>query len=169
VPACSGWLGLDGRGRWYLRDEQAQACGAFDSGVPGARGAEVRNEKLADFIGRNYLAEPDGRWFFQNGPQRVYVELESTPWVWRLRWDGERLEMRDHTGTLREAGAITGVLMDGQGRLYLAMPCGLGLVHSQDMVDAAAALEAGVLPACEEVPADALPRRYGFVRSPASP
>jgi hypothetical protein len=37
------------------------------------------------------------------------------------------------------------------------------------MVDAAAALEAGVLPACEEVPADALPRRYGFVRSPASP
>ena len=55
VPACSGWLGLDERGRWYLRDEEAQACGAFDSGIPGAKGAEVRNEKLADFIARNYL------------------------------------------------------------------------------------------------------------------
>ena len=57
--------------------------------------------------------------------------------------------------------------MDETGRLYLAMPSGLGLVHTQDMVDAAAALDAGMLPACEEVPAQTLPQRYGFVRSPA--
>ena len=57
--------------------------------------------------------------------------------------------------------------MDETGRLYLAMPSGLGLVHTQDMIDAAAALEAGALPACEEVRAEALPQRYGFVRSPA--
>lgn len=167
VPACSGWLGLDERGRWYLRDEEAQACGAFDSGIPGAKGAEVRNEKLADFIARNYLAEPDGRWFFQNGPQRVYVELESTPWIWRLRWDGERLQVHSHTGAELQAADIKEVLMDETGRLYLAMPSGLGLVHTQDMVDAAAALDAGMLPACEEVPAQTLPQRYGFVRSPA--
>lgn len=167
VPACSGWLGLDERGRWYLRDEEAQACGAFDSGTPGAKGAEVRNEKLADFIARNYLAEPDGRWFFQNGPQRVYVELESTPWIWRLRWDGERLQVHSHTGAELQAADIKEVLMDETGRLYLAMPSGLGLVHTQDMVDAAAALDVGMLPACEEVPAQTLPQRYGFVRSPA--
>src|SRR5256885_4706369 len=71
VPACSGWLGLDERGRWYLRDEEAQACGAFDSGIPGAKGAEVRNEKLADFIARNYLAEPDGRRFLDRKSTRL--------------------------------------------------------------------------------------------------
>ena len=28
VPACRGWLGLDARGDWYLRDERAQRAGA---------------------------------------------------------------------------------------------------------------------------------------------
>ena len=104
MPACSGWLGLDERGRWYLRDEQAQASGAFDSALPGAKGAEVRNDKLADFIARNYLAEPDGRWFFQNGPQRVNSELAYAPWKWR--WT-------------RESGG-------GAGGLWLAAQSGWG-------------------------------------------
>ena len=38
VPHCHGWLGLDARGNWYLRDAQAQALGGFASGVAGARG-----------------------------------------------------------------------------------------------------------------------------------
>lgn len=166
VPACSGWLGLDARGQWHLRDEAAQACGGFASGSPGARGALVRHDKLAEFIGRNYLAEPDGRWFFQNGPQRVYVELECTPWVWRLRWDGAALAMRSHTGVPLDVQAVHAAVADEQGRLYLALPQGLGLVHTQDMLDAASALEAGVLPACEEVGSDTLSQRYGFIRSP---
>ena len=37
VPHAYGWLGLDARGNWYLRDDQAQGLGAFNSGVPGAR------------------------------------------------------------------------------------------------------------------------------------
>lgn len=167
VPACSGWLGLDARGQWYLRDEAAQACGTFDSDEPGARGSLVRHDKLSDFIGRNYLPEADGRWYFQNGPQRVYVELESTPWVWRLRWDGTALQMHSHTGQALDPGAVQAALLDEAGHLYLAMPQGLGRVHSQDMLDAAAALEAGVLPACEPVQRAALPARYGFVPSPA--
>ena len=36
VPDCYGWLGLDARGNWYLRDERAQAQGAFASGLPGS-------------------------------------------------------------------------------------------------------------------------------------
>ena len=27
VPDCFGWLGLDARGNWYMRDDRAQACG----------------------------------------------------------------------------------------------------------------------------------------------
>lgn len=166
VPACSGWLGLDARGQWHLRDEAAQACGGFHSGQPGAKGAVVHHDKLVDFIGRNYLAEPDGRWFFQNGPQRVYVELEAAPWVWRLRWDGSALQLHSHTGMECDAAAVHAALADEHGHLYLALPQGLGLVHSQDMLDAASAMEAGALPACEEVRREALPQRYGFVLSP---
>ena len=29
VPDCYGWLGLDARGDWYMRDDQTQALGAF--------------------------------------------------------------------------------------------------------------------------------------------
>jgi len=29
VPDCYGWLGLDARGDWYMRDDQAQALGSF--------------------------------------------------------------------------------------------------------------------------------------------
>ena len=75
VPACSGWLGLDARGQWWLRDDQAQACGAFTSGKPGAKGNALRHEKLAEFIGRNYLAESDGRWKLAR--LRAYWELPA--------------------------------------------------------------------------------------------
>ena len=53
VPHAYGWLGLDARGNWWLRDAEAQALGAFGSGVPGARGALVRLDKLIEFIQRN--------------------------------------------------------------------------------------------------------------------
>ena len=29
VPHCYGWLGLDARGNWYMRDDNAQAAGPF--------------------------------------------------------------------------------------------------------------------------------------------
>src|SRR6218665_3263319 len=87
VPHCYGWLGLDARGNWYMRDDGAQAQGAFGSGAPRAKGSLLKHEKLIDFIQRNYAVDAAGQWFFQNGPQRVYVELEATPWVWRVGAD----------------------------------------------------------------------------------
>ena len=56
VPNCYGWLGLDERGHWYLRDDAAQARGSFQSGVPGAKGSLLQHEKLIEFIHRNYAA-----------------------------------------------------------------------------------------------------------------
>ena len=166
VPACSGWLGLDARGQWWLRDEQAQACGAFDSGIPGAKGHVLRHEKLAEFIARNYQPETDGRWYFQNGPQRVYVELESAPLIWRLRGSESGLQLSSHTGQVLDAKQVQQVLMDEQGRLFLLLPQGLGMVHSLDMLDAANALESGALPALQEMESDLLPAAFGFVLSP---
>jgi len=166
VPACYGWLGLDGRGQWWLRDAAAQACGSFGGGAAGARGTLLRHEKLVDFIGRNYLAEPDGRWFFQNGPQRVYVELELAPWVWRLRCSAGALQLHSHTGAALDCADVRAALLDGQGQLYLHTHLGLGSVHTQDMLDAAAALESGLLPPPEEVERQGLAARFGFVPSP---
>lgn len=156
VPDCYGWLGLDARGRWFMRDDAAQAAGDF----PQSRGSWLRHEKLIDFIGRNYESDDEGRWFFQNGPQRVYVELECTPWVWQVLPD---YRLQSHTGLQTSAGEC---LLDEEGRLYIASPQGLGLVHSQDMVVAAEAVEQGVWVPRDVVSAD-LPVQYGFVRSPA--
>ena len=156
VPDCYGWLGLDARGRLFMRDDAAQAAGDF----PQSRGSWLRHEKLIDFIGRNYESDDEGRWFFQNGPQRVYVELECTPWVWQVLPD---YRLQSHTGLQTSAGEC---LLDEEGRLYIASPQGLGLVHSQDMVLAAEAVEQGVWVPRDVVSAD-LPAQYGFVRSPA--
>ena len=157
VPDCYGWLGLDARGRWYMRDDRTQAAGPF----PQAKGSLLQHEKLIDFIHRNYEADEAGQWFFQNGPQRVYVELEATPWVWRIGPDFSALT---HTGA---TGRIQRCVMDEHGRLYLETELGFGLIHTQDMVLAADAVEQGLwVPV--ELPARELPQRFGYIRSPAT-
>jgi hypothetical protein len=159
VPNCQGWLGLDARGNWYLRDDWAQAAGAFQSGLPGSKGSLLTHEKLIDFIARNYLPDVQGQWFFQNGPQRVYVELQATPLVWRVQPDHS---VKDHLG---RAAEVTGAWLDEAGHLYLASKAGLGLVHTQDMGLAAEAVERGLWQLQDVLQAE-LPGLFGFVKSP---
>ena len=156
VPDCCGWLGLDARGRWYLRDDAAQAAGPF----PQSRGALVQHEKLIEFIGRNYEQDAQGQWYFQNGPQRVYVELECAPWVWRIAPD---LSLVAHTGA--KAIALE-CLQDEYGRIYLGSSIGMGLVHTHEMETVADAVEKGIW-SPQLVQSEELPVRYGFVLSPA--
>ena len=155
VPHCHGWLGLDARGQWYLRDAPTQAAGPF----PQSRGALLEHEKFIGFIRRNYEHDEAGQWFFQNGPQRVYVELESTPWVWRM---AEDFSLTSHTG---ETAWARECLLDEEGRLYFVCDQGLGLLHTQDVRLAAEAIEQGRWTP-REVRADVLPREFCFVKSP---
>ena len=156
VPHCYGWLGLDARGNWYMRDDRTQAAGPFSV----AKGSLLRHEKLIDFIHRNYDRDDAGRWFFQNGPQRVYVELECAPFVWRLAADGS---IAAHTGRAAQARQC---VTDELGRVYLDTDIGFGLVHTLDMELAADAIEQKRwTPA--EMPAAELPERFGYVLSPA--
>jgi hypothetical protein len=159
VPDCYGWLGLDSRGQWWMRDDRAQAIGPFQSGLPGAKGSVLKHEKLIDFIHRNYEADEQGRWYFQNGPQRVYIELEATPHVWRLSDD---FEVRSHTGALVKADQC---LLDETGRVYLSTLQGLGLVHTLDVGRVANALELDLWPLRDCVSSE-LPQIYGYVTSP---
>lgn len=159
VPDCYGWLGLDSRGQWHMRDDPVQALGSFQSGVAGAKGSVLRHDKLIEFIQRNYEADAQGRWYFQNGPQRVYVELEATPWIWRVQADGTVVA---HTG---QPAQVAACLVDEHGHVYAHTALGLGLVHTLDVAQAAEHIEQGRWPlqACQQ--AD-LPSRFGYVLSP---
>ena len=162
VPHCHGWLALDARGDWYMRDDAVQACGPF----PQVKGSRIEHEKLREFIERNYLHDGAGGWFFQNGPQRVYVELEAAPWVWRLSAGAGTSEMpviTSHTGL---AAQFESAWLDQHGRLFLAPELGLGLVHTLDMELAATAVEAGLWTPVE-MQFERLTAQFGVCRVPA--
>lgn len=157
VPHCYGWLGLDERGNWYMRDDRVQAAGPF----PQSKGSLLKHEKLIDFIHRNYDRDEQGQWFFQNGPQRVYVELQATPWIWRV---AAADAVSSHTGVPVQ---VKECFVDEEGRVYLETDRGFGLVHTQDIVQASECIESGRWQPKDLRAAD-LPRRFGYVSSPAA-
>ena len=159
VPAAYGWLGLDTRGDWYLRDEAVQAAGRF----PRVKGSRIEHEKLREFIHRNYEVDERGCWFFQNGPQRVFVELEAAPFVWRVTAmaDGEP-RVQGHTGL---GASVESSWLDQDGRLFLQTDRGLGLVHTLDMEAASHAVESGRWSPAE-LSFSELAQRFGYVLSP---
>ena len=111
VPAVRGWLSLDRRGVWRLKGEP------------------IPNRAVIDFIARNYSSDHRGRWFFQNGPQRVFVDLAYTPWVYSL--DG-RGALVTHTG--RGCGAVESAWLDEAGTMILVGEPGPGIVDDRDLI-----------------------------------
>lgn len=111
VPAVYGWLELTERGEWRIRGEP------------------IANVALRDFISRNYAHDDRGNWYFQNGPQRVYVTLEATPFVYRLDGDGR---LQAHTGV--HPRSLHSAFADEDGRLYLETELGIGLIASEDLL-----------------------------------
>ena len=110
VPDLYDWLSLDRRGRWRLREET------------------ISHRGLIEFINRNYQSDGTGRWFFQNGPQRVFVSLQYTPWVYRLQPDGS---VRTHTGVSQVTPEHA--LIDETGSVLLAGTAGVGVVDDRDL------------------------------------
>jgi len=163
VPHCLGWLALDARGDWYMRDDRVQRAGPF----PQVKGSRIRHDKLEEFIARNYECDAQGCWFFQNGPQRVYVELEATPLVWRLQWRGDTLHVASHAGHELAEPAACEAWLDEHGRLFLTAAAGFGIVHTQDMVEAARAVECGLW-APQPMAFEQMPGRFSYVLSPQS-
>ncbi|MBR8064893.1 DUF2946 family protein [Burkholderia ambifaria] len=170
VPHCTGWLLLDRRGEWRLRDDAAQAAGEL--------GSPVRHAALNAFIARNYECDAHGQWFFQNGPQRVYVELAYTPWVVRLAERDGQLTLADQTGAPFEPDAAW--LDDAGGVLFRSAgaPPRIAALHDHDLGLFADHADFDATPpvlrwrdgrtlalgnlACADVPAT-----FGFVASPA--
>ena len=113
VPAVYGWLSLDRRGRWQLRGETL------------SHAATVR------FISRNYASDERGRWYFQNGPQRVYVSLDYTPFV--LSLDGDS-RLQTHTGS--RVRSLRAAALDEEGNLLLLCEHGPGVLDDRDLLAA---------------------------------
>ena len=109
VPALFGWLGLDHRGRWLIQGEA------------------ITHPRIVETINRNYAHDEFGRWYFQNGPQRGYIELEYAPYV--LRRDSEGFVT--HSGLRVERP--TQAILDEVGTLSLCTEHGLGEVYGGDL------------------------------------
>ncbi len=114
VPAVYGWLALDRRGQWLIKGER------------------ISNPVVTAFIGRNYGHDAQGRWFFQNGPQRVFVSLDYTPLIYRMtNPDGTPLKLECHTG--KPVESVSGTWIDESGVVLLLSEHGIGIVHDRDL------------------------------------
>lgn len=116
VPNVFGWLRLDRRGNWLVKS----SSGGF---------GRIGNAAVCEFIGRNYAADERGRWYFQNGPQRVFVTLDYTPFVYRL--DDSASALISQTG--RPAGSISALYLDEAGAVLVECECGTGVVQDRDL------------------------------------
>jgi hypothetical protein len=182
VPHCYGWLALDARGNWRMRDERAQHL--------GLAGDKVIQQALLGFINRNYMADERGCWYFQNGPQRVYLNLEATPYIARtdpqhglVLHTGEPLARMDHA------------YMTESGEMIVAGDDIVAQVDDRDVAQLMTALELADMPASDEalmgwlggadgelvlryrdqrvsvapIRLDEVAARFGFIRLPAPP
>ncbi len=195
VPSVYGWLRLDRRGNWLVRMPAAPDAGGLVKMPGGANGAarfeRIGNPGVVEFIGRNYACDPAGRYYFQNGPQRVFVSLDRTPWIYRLDDAGRALT--SHTGV--PAGAPREAFFDEEGALVLVCDPGAGVVLDRDLAalaerftdragrpldpealfervragDAADVRLMGAALTLNPIVSEALAARFGFVANPAPP
>src|SRR3979490_2652785 len=116
VPAGYGWLSLGRRGNWLIKT----VAGRFE---------RIANAAVREFIGRNYAADAEGRWDFQNGPQRGVVALDQTPWAYRLA--AREAGILAHTGAVPRA--LEAVFLDDAGGLLLETEIGIGVLLDRDL------------------------------------
>lgn len=109
VPALFGWLGLSRRGRWLIQGET------------------ISHPLIVQSIDRNYAADEHGRWYFQNGPQRGYIDLDAAPWVLHVAAD----QLVTHT--LRLVQSISAAYLDEEGGVLLVTEHGPGELAGDDL------------------------------------
>lgn len=137
VPDVYGWLSLDRRGNWRIKNEK------------------IKNPALREFICRNYQADERGRWFFQNGPQRVFVTLAYTPLV--VHFEGEAL--LDHCG---RAFRPKQEFLDEEGSVLILGESGIALLDDRDLARFSERGEG-----LSRMRKADTPRKFGFVAEPS--
>lgn len=120
VPDLYGWLSLDRRGRWRIQGEL------------------ISRPQIIDTLNRRYAVDERGCWYFQNGPQRGFVSLESTPLIAQYTPGGGWVSHAGH-----RLVAPRRVVLDEQGALALDVDPGAALIEEEDLVVAMEALVCG--------------------------
>jgi Protein of unknown function (DUF2946) len=116
VPDCYGWLGLDARGNWYMRDDRVQAAGPFprskgsedtpwvwrlqpDGRVLAHTGNEVQTQDcLLDESGRLYLATEVGVGLVHSADMALAAD-----WIEDGRWSPVSM---DHAALTKRWGFV---------------------------------------------------------------
>ncbi|MGH8674369.1 MAG: DUF2946 family protein [Burkholderiales bacterium] len=148
VPDVYGWLALDRRGRWLLRNAARKTY------------EPIANVALREFIGRNYASDARGRWYFQNGPQRVFVRLAYTPLVVRTKGN----TFIDQCGRPFDG---TEALLDDEGSLLLPGNGSVALLDDRDLVRYADA-RGDAIERLPRIESRKVPKRFGFIPDPTS-
>lgn len=159
VPAVFGWLRLDGRGQWWLREQR------------------LAHPAMVEFFHRNYSRDAAGRYYVQNGPQKVYVSLDVAPFVVRRAANGWSVLPYNQQLVPRTA------YMTPEGQLLLEIGGELALLDDRDLVWLVEEAlsdwdgELATLPAQLQLPEGGLPLQsaplaalladYGIVSQPA--
>lgn len=113
VPVVYGWLSLDCRGNYAIKGER------------------IGNPAVQAFIARNYASDAQGRWYFQNGPQRVFVRLDCAPFVLRCIPVGDGHALVTHIET--PVHTPRSALLDDTGRLLVAFDDTVGVIDDRDL------------------------------------
>jgi hypothetical protein len=129
VPAVYGWLSLSARGDWRLHP-----LGDAQTGGPGEG---ITNPQILGFMGRNYASEANGKWFFQNGPQRVYVRLDAAPYIVHI--EPETADLVTHNGRIIEH--VLAWFTDEMGQMYAQTDVGAVRIDDRDLIALAQVLK----------------------------
>lgn len=142
VPDVFGWLSLSSTGQWRLHPGGAALPEDTGVGTPASgpapglagmpalpEGEIIGSPAITTFIGRNYGHDAEGRWFFQNGPQRVFVRLDAAPYI--LRTTGTGTALCTHNGL--DVGRVLSWSLDDSGRLFAMTDQGPGMVAGRDL------------------------------------
>jgi hypothetical protein len=113
---------LTARGDWRLHPLGDAQLGGVGEGIT--------NPQILGFMGRNYASEPDGKWFFQNGPQRVYVRLDAAPYIAHLQ--PETASLITHNGLIIEQ--VLAWFSDDTGQLYAQTNLGAARIDDRDLI-----------------------------------
>ena len=113
VPDVYNWLSLDHRGNWLIKREK------------------IHHQGFIDFINMHYTEDALGRWFFQNGPQRVFVSLGYTPYVLSIKSYGRTTHFK--TQTNKVIASFDQLWIDNEGRMLASWGRHIGIISDRDL------------------------------------
>ncbi|RTZ42324.1 DUF2946 family protein [Candidimonas sp. SYP-B2681] len=145
VPDVYGWLSLSESGHWRLHPTGDACADGNDSNSldsndgprtgshAPSRGEGITSPQILRFIDHNYGHDDQKRWFFQNGPQKVYVRVDAAPYILHTQTasSANPCGLVTHNGLA--VGAIREWCLDDSGKLYAQTDHGPGLVAGRDL------------------------------------